>query len=120
MWAVLNTVKTAPKQFHSDVPGGKDLSRKPIHVKGHSIRISKGRAKMTKMIISIVIAKRRSSGTAVLVNTINFSEVEAFSAFSNAFSWRNPAATADCSAKHFSLWRICYHVDVEAPSPGDE
>ena len=86
MWAVLKTVKRASKQLQSDVPGGKDLSRKPIQVKGHAIRISKGRAKMTKMIISIVIAKRRSSGTAVPVNTVNFSEVEAFSAFSNAFS----------------------------------
>ena len=75
---------------------------------------------MTKVIISIVIAKRRSSGTAVPVNTVNFSEVEAFSAFSNAFSWKNPVATADCSANHFLSWRICYHVDVEAPSPDDE
>ena len=120
MWAVLNAVKTVSKQLQSDVPGGKDLSRKPSQVKGNTLRISKRRTTMTKINISIVTAKRNSSRTAVLANTNNFSEVEAFSASFKAFSSGNPAATADCSANQLLLWRICYQIDVEATSAGDE
>lgn len=58
MWAVLNAIKKASKQLESNVPGGKDLSRKPSQLNGHALRLSKSAAVMTKIIISIMTMKK--------------------------------------------------------------